>query len=87
MVALLALGGCSGTQLSFEGQVCGAPVSLVLNDRRDRMGSMVEVECPGGGKVVITLDESSTSAVASADAAYLDSVARLISAVSAGAMP
>lgn len=60
---LLVLGGCVGTEASFEGQVCGQPVKFELNDKKDRSGFAATVTCPGGGGITVTTTDSSTSAV------------------------
>ena len=66
MIRIIALTvllvGCAGTQMAFEGNVCGQPVSLSMVDKKDRSGFTATVTCPNGGTVTLATSDSSTSA-------------------------
>ena len=65
---VLTLAGCSGTRLTMSGTVCGQAVELAMVDRKDRSGFEAQVTCPGGGSVLLTSSDSSTSQVIQAQA-------------------
>lgn len=81
LATALLLAGCAGTDLVFEGQVCGQPVKLTMHDAKDRSAFDASATCPQGGGLTITSSESSTSQVLSAMSANIDKLTALVGAL------
>jgi len=87
ITALALLSACAGTELQLQGSVCGQPVNLVLQDRKDRSAFEGEITCPGGGRVWITSTDSSTSAVLAKQAEITDRLVGLVERFAPGSVP
>lgn len=63
ILLLLTLSGCGTlyggvTMVSFEGQACGAPIRMTLQDGKERAGFKVQCTTPSGGSVIIETTDS-----------------------------
>lgn len=75
---LVMVVGCTGTQLSMTGSVCGEQVELLVRDSKDRSGFSAVATCPQGGGIEITSSDSSYSTVLAQQAQMLQTLTNLV---------